>query len=305
MKGISHHAADTRRAAGLLSVALCAVLWSTGGLFIKMVPWAPFAIAGSRSLIAAVVLFLFLRRPRFTWSAAQIICALAYSATMITFVLSNKLTTAANAILLQYTAPVYAAFLGALILGEKTRWYDWATIAAAVAGMALFFLDRLSSGGAAGNIISAASGVFFAIFMVFLRKQKDGSPLESILLSHVLTFLVAIPFIIPEIRRSAGTAEFAGALGGVAFLGVFQVGISSILLSYGVRHVTALQSLLTSVIEPILNPVWVFLLLGEIPSPMAFVGGGIILAAVTARSILALRAAKAPEVSQLPPAGGS
>jgi drug/metabolite transporter (DMT)-like permease len=293
MKGISHSAADSKRAAGLAAVALCAVLWSTGGLFIKLVPWDPFAIAGARSLIAGIVILTFLRRPRFTWSAAQIVCALSYSATMITFVISNKLTTAANAILLQYTAPVYAALLGALLLGERTHWFDWATIGLVAAGMALFFMDKLEAGGAGGNIISAVSGIFFAVFMVSMRKQKEGSPLESILLSHVLTFLIALPFLVPELGKAAGSPGAWTAFGGVAFLGVFQVGISSILLSYGVRHVTALQSLLTSIIEPILNPVWVFLLLGEKPAPMALVGGAVILVSVTARSVLTLTGSRA------------
>jgi drug/metabolite transporter (DMT)-like permease len=301
MKGISHAAADSKRAAGLAAVALCAVLWSTGGLFIKIIPWDPFAIAGSRSLIAGIVLLLFLRRPRFTWSAAQIICALAYSATMITFVISNKLTTAANAIVLQYTAPAYAALLGALLLGERTRWFDWATIALVGAGMALFFMDKLSAGDAGGNVISAASGVFFALFMVFLRKQKEGSPLESILLSHFLTFIIALPFVVIELCRTIGTPGAPAAIGGVAFLGVFQVGISSILLSYGVRHVSALQSLLTSIIEPILNPLWVFLLLKEKPSPMALVGGAVILASVTARSVLTLKGSRGPREPEEPP----
>jgi drug/metabolite transporter (DMT)-like permease len=286
MNAISGSAADSKRARGLVAVALCAVLWSTGGLLIKAVPWDPFAIAGSRSLIAGIVLLLFLRRPRITWSAAQILCALFYSATMITFVISNKLTTAANAILLQYTAPVYAALFGALILKERTHWFDWATIAMVAAGMALFFMDKLSAGGMGGNIISAVSGVFFALFMVFLRKQKDGSPLESILLSHALTFLVTLPFIVMGLSKAVASPDALIGFGGVAAMGIFQVGISSILLSYGVRHVTALQSLLTSIIEPILNPLWVFLLLGETPSTFALWGGGIILASVTARSVL-------------------
>jgi drug/metabolite transporter (DMT)-like permease len=293
MRALSHSAADSKRAAGLAAVALCAVLWSTGGLFIKLVPWDPFAIAGARSLIAGIVILIFLRRPRFTWSAAQILCALSYSATMITFVISNKLTTAANAILLQYTAPVYAALLGALLLGERTHWFDWVTIGLVAAGMVLFFMEKLETGGAGGNIISAVSGIFFAIFMVSMRKQKEGSPLESILLSHVLTFLIALPFLVPELAKTAGSSSAWTAVGGVAFLGVFQVGISSILLAYGVRHVTALQSLLTSIIEPILNPVWVFLLLGERPSPMALIGGAVILVSVTARSILTLKGSRA------------
>ena len=294
--------ADSKKAAGLGAVALCAVLWSTGGLFIKIIPWDPLAIAGARSLVAGVVLLLYLRRPRFTWSAAQIFCALAYSATMISFVISNKMTTAANAILLQYTAPVYAAFLGAVLLRERTHWFDWATIGVVVLGMALFFLDKLTLGGMGGNAVSILSGVFFAFAIVLLRKQKDGSPLESILLSHGITFLVTLPFLIGQLGGALKAPGLPAAAGAVAFLGIFQVGISSILLSYGVRHVSALQSMLTSIIEPLLNPVWVFLILGERPSPMAFVGGGIILAAVSARSLMSLLGGRTPTAARSPAA---
>ncbi len=285
-----------QRSRGILAVAACAVLWSTGGLFIKLVPWNPMAIAGTRSLIGGVVLLLYLRKPRFTWSATQILCALSYSATMIGFVLANKLTTAANAILLQYSAPLYAAFFAALFLGEKTHWFDWLTIGVVVGGMALFFLDKLSFVNPAGDIIAAASGVAFALAIVLLRKQKEGSPLESFLLSHFITFLIASPFLWQSITETVGAQggpasalSFSSALpgiGAVLFLGVFQIGLPSIFLSYGVRHVTALQSLLIAVLEPIFNPIWVLIFLGEKPGIYAMIGGAIILAAVTGRSVL-------------------
>jgi drug/metabolite transporter (DMT)-like permease len=281
------------RGRGLLAVAACALIWSTGGLFIKLVPWNPLAIAGARSLIGAIVLLIYLRRPRFTWSAAQIIAAVAYAATMITFVASNKLTTAANAILLQYTAPLYAAFLGALILKERTHWFDWLTIGIVVGGMVLFFMDKLSLGGMWGNLLAIISGIVFAISIVFLRKQKQGSPLESMLMSHLITFTVTIPFIVKSVLDSAAggpTPALLTGFGALLALGVFQVGLSCILLSYGVRHVTAVQSLLTAIIEPIFNPIWVFIFIGETPGPLALVGGAIILITVTARSLLTVLA---------------
>jgi len=292
--------ADSARAQGgaIAAVALCALLWSTGGLFVKLVSWNPFALAGIRSLVGGLVILIYVRRPRFTWSFAQIAGALCYAACMIGFVTANKLTTAANAILLQYTAPLYAAIFGWIFLKEKASALDWVTIAVVVGGMTLFFMDRLSVGNMLGNVVAIASGVFFAGAIVAFRAQKEGSSLESILLSHAVTFAVSIPFL------WSGWPSLAG-WGGMAFLGVFQIGISSILLSYGVKHVTALQSLLTSVLEPIFNPLWVFLAIGELPGPRALAGGAVILVAVTTRSVLSLRSAVRPagagSPSALPP----
>ena len=274
-------------APAILAVAACALLWSTGGLFVKLIQWNPFAIAGIRSVIGGLVIFAFLRKPRFTWSFAQIAGAVCYAACMIGFVSANKLTTAANAILLQYTAPLWAAILGWFILRERVHALDWAAIAVVIAGMVLFFMDSLTLGGMLGNLLAILSGIFFAGAMISFRAQKHGSSLESILLSHGLTFLVSIPFLFGAWPSLAG-------LGALGILGVFQIGLSSILLTYGVKHVTAVQSLLTAVLEPLFNPIWVFLVLGERPGPRALVGGAVILVAVTVRSVLSLRSAARP-----------
>ncbi len=277
-----------RQGLAIAAVAACALLWSTGGLFIKIVSWNPFAIAGIRSLVGGVVILIYLRRPRFTWSFAQIAGAVCYAVCMILFVAANKLTTAANAIMLQYTAPLYAAVFGWVFLKEKAAALDWVTILVVLGGMALFFMDKLTLGGMQGNLLAIISGVFFAGSMVSLRAQKDGSPLESILLAHVITLAVSLPFLRAPWPNAAGW-------GGLAFLGIFQIGIASLFLAYGVRYVTAVQSLLTSVLEPLFNPVWVFLVIGEVPGPRALVGGAVILVAVTLRSALNLRSAvKAP-----------
>ena len=285
-KRVAPEAPHTRGSA-ILAVAACALLWSTGGLFVKLITWNPFAIAGIRSLFGGLVILVFLRRPRFTWSFAQIAGAVCYAACMIGFVTANKLTTAANAILLQYTAPVYAAVLGWLILKEKTRALDWVTMAVVIGGMVLFFLDSLTLGGMQGNLLAILSGMFFAGAMVSFRAQKDGSSLESILLSHGITLVVSIPFLWQSAPSLAGW-------GALAFLGIFQIGLSSILLNYGVKRVTAVQTLLTAVLEPLFNPIWVFLVLGERPGPRALIGGAIILVAVTLRSVISLRSAMRP-----------
>jgi drug/metabolite transporter (DMT)-like permease len=287
--------ADSQRGRGIAALLACSLLWSTAGLFIKIVSWNPLAIAGVRSLIGGLVILAYLRRPRFTWSWTQILCGIAYAGCMICFVAATKLTTAANAIFLQYTAPLYAAILGWLLLGEKASRLDWITVGIVIGGMALFFVDKISFSGLWGNLIAIASGIFFASSIVLLRKQKKGSPLESLLLSHGITFLVSLPFLWSRPPSLAGW-------GGIAFLGVVQIGLASILLSYGVRHVSALGSILTAIVEPVFNPLWVFLAVGERPGRLAVAGGVVILVTVTARSVLTIlrerKAAPAPPESQ-------
>ncbi len=274
------------RAVGLMvAAALC---WSLGGLLIKSVPWPPLAVAGGRGFIAAAFLAAFAPRFRFTWSAAQIGGAVAYAATTVLFVTANKLTTAANAILLQYTAPVWIALLGAWFLGERATRADWVTIALVFAGMGLFFCDDLRFSGIAGNLVALASGVAFASMTLLLRKQKDTSAEESIFLGNLLAGVIGLPFmlqggLLPDVRGWVA----------LALLGTVQLGLSYLLYARAIRHVTALEAVLIPVIEPILNPVWVLLALGERPGPLSLVGGVIVLGAVTLRMLHSLRAAPA------------
>ncbi|MBS0630764.1 MAG: DMT family transporter [Verrucomicrobia bacterium] len=276
---------EHRRAVGqLLLAALC---WSLGGLLIKSVDWPPLAVSGGRGLIAALYLTLTARGPlRFTWSPVQLGAAVAYASCTATFVAATKLTTAANAILLQYTAPVWVALLGVWFLGERASRADWLAIGATFGGMLLFFWSAgLQLTGAMGIILGVASGVSFAAMAVLMRRQKDGSPLESIILGNLLAFLIGVPAMIG--------APLPSLKGGIALLllGIVQLGVSYQLYARAVRHVTALEATLIPVIEPILNPVWVALFFGELPGPLAFAGGAIVLAAVTWRALASIRRA--------------
>jgi drug/metabolite transporter (DMT)-like permease len=257
-----------------------AILWSSGGLLLKMISWNPIAIAGMRSAIAAIVLLAFLHRPHMTWSSAQIGAAIAYTVTVILFVSANKLTTAANAILLQYTSPIYVALFGAWFLRERATRLDWVIILVVMGGMVLFFLDDLTIGGFWGNVCAISSGVTFACFVLFMRKQKDDSPVESVLLGNILTALVGFPFMFEAMPNASGWI-------GLVLLGVFQLGLSHALYATAIKHVTALEAILIPVIEPILNPLWVLLIVGEAPGPWAFLGGFIILFSVTVRCVVA------------------
>jgi drug/metabolite transporter (DMT)-like permease len=264
----------------IVFLALSAILWSFGGLFIKLVSWNPMAIAGLRSFIAVLVLLAYVRHPRFTWSFPQMGGAIAYAVTVTLFVLATKLTTAANAILLQYTAPIYVALLGAWFLGERAEWFDWIIILILIGGIALFFLDHLTVGNLLGNGFAILSGISFACLVLFLRKQKNESPIGSIILGNLLTGLVGLPFMFESMP---GALSWAGLL----FLGVVQLGLSYVLYSEAIKHSTALEAILIPGIEPILNPIWVFLILGEVPGKWALVGGAIVFVSVTTRSVIA------------------
>ena len=161
---------------GTLSMMVCAFLWSTAGLFIKILDWNPFLIAGMRSLIAFIFLMTIIRTVRLSWSWPLLWAALSNAATMLLFVTANKTTTAANAILLQYLAPVFTAILGALFLKESLRREQLIVLTAAPFGMYLLFMDRLSSGQTLGNIFALASAFTFALMFIFTRKQKEGNP---------------------------------------------------------------------------------------------------------------------------------
>jgi drug/metabolite transporter (DMT)-like permease len=272
--------AESRRerykAVGFLIVT--AVLWSSAGLLIKMISWNPIAIAGMRSAIAAIVLLAFLRRPHMTWSSAQIGGAIAYTATVILFVSANKLTTAANVILLQYTAPIYVALFGAWFLGERATWLDWTVIFVVMGGMALFFLDDLTTGGFWGNVCAISSGVTFACFVLLMRKQKNDSPLESVLLGNIFTALIGFPFMFKAMPSASSWV-------GLILAGVIQLGLSQVLYSAAIKHVAALEAILIQVVEPILNPLWVLLIMGEAPGPWALLGGLVVLVSVTIRLV--------------------
>jgi drug/metabolite transporter (DMT)-like permease len=271
-----------KKSKAILSLLLSAILWSSGGLMIKLVSWNPVAIAGLRSLIAMIVIVAYVRRPRFTWTFPQIGGAIAYAVTVTLFVIATKLTTAANAILLQYTAPVYVAFLSAWVLEERPQWFDWLTIGVVIGGMTLFFLDRLAPGSLLGNVLAILSGISFASFVLFMRKQRNESPVETVILGNLFTGLIGLPFMF-------GAMPDARSWIGLFFLGVIQLGLSYVLYSKAIKHVTALEAILIPGIEPILNPIWVFLILGERPGKWALIGGFIVLISVTLRSLIAIR----------------
>lgn len=267
-----------KRSLALFLLAVTAVMWSLGGLLIKLVNWNPIAIAGGRSLIAAALILLFIKKPDFKFNWLKFASAFVYAATVIAFVCATKLTTAANAIVLQYTAPIYVAIFGAIFLKEKVRKHDVITIIVVLGGMLLFFVEKLSPGGMLGNMLAIFSGVTFAFVALLLRLQKDDSPLDRIFWGNILTAVIALPFMFQS-------APDAKSVLGISLLGIFQLGFSYILFSIAIKNVSALEAVLIPVIEPVMNPIWVALVVHEVPGIYSLIGGGIVLTAITIRCV--------------------
>lgn len=267
------------RSQAVLFLVIAALLWSSGGLFIKVVSWHPLAIAGVRSLFSALVIGMVFGRRSVNFSRPQLIGALGYAGMVTLLVASTKLTTAANAIFLQYTAPVYVALLSYVILKEKISRGDWWMMVLVFCGMLLFFMDDFSWGSLAGNLCGIGSGISFAVFAIALRLQKGLAPEGSVLLGNLLTFLIGLPFYEAPWPDMTGWAA-------LVLLGVFQLGFSYCFYTQAVAHVTALEAVLIPVIEPVLNPVWVFLVLGERPGAMSLLGGAIVLVVITLRCVM-------------------
>jgi drug/metabolite transporter (DMT)-like permease len=276
---------NLNKSTGILAMAATGFLWSLSGLFIKVIDWNPIAIAGMRSLIASIVVFFYLKHPDFHFSFPQIAAAVANAATMLLFVSANKTTTAANAILLQYLAPVLTTFIGAVIIKERPQAEHFFALPLVLAGMIVMFFDELGGGKLFGNILAIMSAVTFSFYFVFMRMQKDGSPLESILLSHWLTAAVClvISFFLP--LPDATLKTFTA----IMVLGIIQIGVPAILFSFAIKRISAVQANLITVIEPVFNPVWVFFAIGEAPGIKTLIGGGVIIFAVTLASIISAR----------------
>ncbi|MCA1635918.1 MAG: DMT family transporter [Acidobacteria bacterium] len=272
----------------ILYVLAAALLWSTGGLFIKATELSAFELSFGRSLLAALTVAYFTRREGFGVNTVTAILAVLYAALLLLFVMATKLTTAANAIFLQYTAPVYVLILEPLIYREKFRRRDACVVAACVAGTALFFVGKLRPEETSGNLLAMLSGLCFAFFMLLIRHPRAGevNRASSIIYGNLLLAL----FTAPSFIAGAHKVNLSD-LGVIVFLGVFQIGLAYTLFTRGIgRGVRSLDAALVGFIEPVSNPVWVYLFIGERPSGWAMLGGAIITTAVVVHTIVGARA---------------
>ncbi len=260
-----------------------ALLFSTGGAAIKATALTGWQTAGLRSAVAAAALYALLPQARRLRDWRAWLTGVAYALTLVFFVQANKLTTSANAIFLQSTAPAYLLLLGPLLLHEKPRRRDLVVAAALACGMALFLTGAERGAATApdpaqGNLWAAASGLTYAFALAGLRWQahysgQSGAALSTITAGNVLAAALCLPFSLP--LEAAQPLDWAV----IGYLGVFQIGLAYWCLTRGMRHVPAFEASILLLAEPVLNPVWTWLLLGERPAGQALAGGAVILAA--------------------------
>jgi drug/metabolite transporter (DMT)-like permease len=275
----------------LLLVLAAAVIWSTGGLFIKWTSLSGLELSFGRSLLAAITVALFTRREGFGVNAVTVLASLLYAALLLLFVLATKATTAANAIFLQYTAPVYVLILEPLLYKEKFHRRDLITVVACIAGMSLFFVGKLRPQDVTGNMLALASGVCFAFYFLLLRHSsaRQVNRASSVIYGNLLVVLIAAPAGLAALSH----LTLADGLS-VLYLGVVQIGIAYTLFTLGMAQgIRSLDAGIVGYIEPVLNPIWVFLVLGERPSRWALIGGMIIVSAVVWHTALKAKESRA------------
>lgn len=272
-----------------LALLAAAALMSTGGAAIKLCTLSSWQVASFRSGVAVLALLCLMSVRRRDFDRRALLGGAAYAATMILFVLANKLTTSANAIFLQSTAPLYILLLAPWLLGEPTRRADLAVMAAMAVGLGLFFVGEQTAFATApqplrGNLIAVLDGITWALTIMALRwssRAAASSTAAMLLTGNVIAFLVCLPLAVP-IERVSGLDA-----GVVIYLGAVQITLAYLLASAGLRHVTALEGMLLLLLEPVLNPVWAALVHGERPGRWALLGGAIVLAATVTNALRA------------------
>ncbi|MEP7133347.1 MAG: EamA family transporter [Chloroflexota bacterium] len=268
----------TERRKAILFLVLAAMLWSTAGVFVKALNWGPVSILAGRGLFTSILFLLYMRRLPTKITRWTLLAAGGSIVTQFLFVVSTKLTTAANSIFLQYTAPIYVVLLAYWLLREKPSRNDFIAMGIIFLGMILFFGDKLSTDGLYGNILAVLSGVTSAVMMVAFRAQKDGSPEDSILIASVVMAIFGIPSIMKESWTVTNWSI-------IAYLGVFQIGLAFILFTKSIKHIPALEANLIGTLEPVFNPVWVYLFLGESMGKSALLGGLVVLTGVIVSTV--------------------
>jgi drug/metabolite transporter (DMT)-like permease len=284
--------ADRRR--GVLLIVAAALLWSSGGIGIKAIDDSALKVAFYRSLFAALALFILFgpkvwARRRWNSTPAFAAAIISYAACLTTFVVATKWTTAANAIFLQYAGVVWVLLLAPLLIREPMRRADVIAIAVAVTGMALFFVGKFEARGMSGNLMALLSSAFFAGLILALRFEHDAAE-SAITWGNLVLAAVLLPFVFDDLALTPKSFFV------LLFLGLVQIGLAYVLFVRGLKYVTATQASLTGMLEPVANPIWVFLFLGERPSMFAVAGALIVLVAIGWHTVVTTPTTEMPPV---------
>ena len=262
----------------ILLMVICASLWSIAGIFIKLIPWNPLVIAGFRSLISAFVVLAFMHaaKMKIKLNRFSIVSGIFIAGTFFAFVSANKMTTAANAIVLQFTSPIFILIISAIVFHQRFHKADLITVIVTLFGISLFFFDKLGTGSLLGNFMGILAGFFMAGMYIITGRADEDSRMSGILFGHVLTAIIGVPMMFVFLTPITTTALLS-----VLALGIVQLGIPYVLYGLAVKHCPPLACSLIGAIEPLLNPVWVFIFNGEAPGMYALFGGAIVITAVT------------------------
>lgn len=268
----------------ILFILSAALLWSTGGLFIKWTTLNAFEVTFYRCFFAFFTVAFFTRHEGWRINNITIVTTILYAALLLLFVIATKTTTAANAIFLQYTSPVYMLIFEPIIFREKFRFIDLITILICIGGMSLFFVGQLRPNDIIGNLFALGSGVCMGFYFLLLRlpRSQEVNRAASVIYGNLLLVLLMSPFGVAAFPNLTAKDVFA-----VTFLGIIQIGLAYTFFTLGIaRGARATEAGIVGYVEPVLNPVWVFFALGEKPSRWAIFGGTVIIAAVLAHTIL-------------------
>ena len=262
----------------IIEMLICATLWSIAGIFMKLLPWNGFAVASLRSLIAGLTIaaYILIKGMRIIINRRTLITGVFTACVYTCFAVANKLTTAANAIVLQFTSPVFIVIFSALILKKRIRRSDALVVSFTLLGIALFFFDQLRPGYILGNFVAIAAGMFMAGMFMAVGELEGEQRFSGILIGQTLTFLVGLPFVIATRPEFTAVTTLS-----ILILGVFQLGISYVLYVESSKYCPPLACSLLGAAEPLLNPVWVLIFDGERPGVFALIGGVIVVVSIT------------------------
>ena len=271
----------------MVAASIC---WSLGGVLIHVMPWNAMSIIGLRALLAALVFVVFQKGVKIRLTKGNVIAGICLSLTTILFVFANQLTTAAAAILLQFTSPVWVLIIRFIFYKKRPKLGEIIAVSIALMGMALFFADELNAGNALGNFIAILSGLSFA-GVIMGNKRSDTVPGQSILLGFTINAVIFTPFIFFDPGVSFMILSWSDALPWIliTIMGTVQVGLAYVFFSLGIRRTSALLAILTTALEPILNPVWVAIATPERPGRFALIGGIVIISSIVGYNIWELK----------------